>query len=63
MRVFYPVWQVTELAAGYRYTTAISVVYLPNTDKYRGLTRRLSQGQKGLDERTLMASRRPFHPW
>src|SRR5215472_4541582 len=22
MRVFYPVWQVTELAAGYRYTTA-----------------------------------------
>ena len=21
MRVFYPVWQVTELAAGYRYTT------------------------------------------
>src|SRR5262249_48956957 len=35
------------------------VVYLPNADKYRGLTRRLSQEQKGLDEKTLMASQRP----
>ena len=32
------------------------VVYLPNADKYRRLTRRPSQGQKGIDERTLMAS-------
>src|SRR5882672_8990825 len=32
------------------------VVYLPNADKYRRLTRRPSQGQKGLDERALMAS-------
>jgi hypothetical protein len=39
------------------------VVYLPNADKYRGLTRRLSQEQKGLDERTRMASRQPFHSW
>jgi hypothetical protein len=47
------------------YTTAAdnSVVYLPNADKYRGLTRRPSQEQKGLDERALMASQRPFHPW
>jgi hypothetical protein len=36
---------------------------LPNADKYRGLTRRPSQEQKGLDERTLMASQQPFHPW
>jgi hypothetical protein len=39
------------------------VLYLPNADKYRGLTRRPSQEQKGLDERTRMASQRPFHPW
>jgi len=39
------------------------VVYLAAADKYRGLTRRPSQEQKGLDERTLMASQRPFHPW
>jgi hypothetical protein len=39
------------------------VVSLPNADKYRGLTRRPSQEQKGLDERTLMASQQPFHPW
>ena len=41
----------------------IPVVYLSNADKYRGLTRRPSQEQKGLDKRTLMASQRPFHPW
>jgi hypothetical protein len=40
-----------------------SVVYLPNADKYRGLTRRPLQGQKGLDERALMASQRPSAPW
>ena len=39
------------------------VVYLSTADKYYGLTRRPSQEQKGLDERTLMASQRPFHPW
>src|SRR2546422_5031504 len=39
------------------------VVYLPTADKYRGLTRRPSKDQKGLDERTLLASQRPFHPW
>jgi hypothetical protein len=39
------------------------VVYLPNADKYRELTRQLSQEQKGLDERTFVASRRPCHPW
>src|SRR4029450_2968107 len=31
--------------------------------KYRRLTHRLSQEHKGLDERTLMASQQPFHPW
>src|SRR5215470_14385506 len=39
------------------------VVYLPNADKYRGLTRRPPQGHTGLDERALMASQRPLHPW
>jgi hypothetical protein len=39
------------------------VVYLSPADKYHRLTRRLSQGQKGLDERALMASQRPSAPW
>jgi hypothetical protein len=38
------------------------VVYLPPADKYHRLTHRLSQEQKGLDERALMASQRPSHP-
>jgi len=38
----------------------LTVVYLPTADKYRGLTRRPPQEQKGLDERTRMASQRPF---
>src|SRR5712691_9113052 len=38
------------------------VVYLAAADKYRGLTRRPSQEQTGLDERALMASQRPSHP-
>src|SRR4029434_10753325 len=38
-------------------------MYLPNADKYRGLTRRPLQEQKGLDERALMASQRPSAPW
>ena len=38
-------------------------VYLPTVDKYRRLTRRLSQGQKGLEERALMASQQPSEPW
>jgi hypothetical protein len=37
-------------------------VYLPTADKYRRLTRRLSQGQKGLEERALMASQQPSEP-
>ncbi len=40
-----------------------AVVYLLRADKYPRLTRRLSQGQKGLDERALMASQRPSEPW
>jgi hypothetical protein len=39
------------------------VVYLSPADKYHRLTRRLSKGQKVLEERALMASQRPFHPW
>ena len=39
------------------------VVYLPNADKYRGLTHRLLQEQKGLVERALTASQRPSHAW
>src|SRR5215831_4500367 len=38
-------------------------VYLPTADKYRRLTRRLSQGQKGLEERALVASPQPSEPW
>ena len=38
-------------------------VYLPTADKYRRLTRRPPQGQKGLDERARMASPWPLHPW
>jgi hypothetical protein len=38
-------------------------VYLHPADKYYRLTRRPSQEQKGLDERPLMASQRPSHPW
>jgi len=41
----------------------LEVVYLPNADKYRRLTRRPPKGQKVLDERALMASQRPFHSW
>ena len=38
------------------------VVYLPSADKYDRLTRRLSQGQKGLEERALIASLQPSAP-
>jgi hypothetical protein len=37
-------------------------VYLAAADKYRRLTYRLSQGQKGLDERALMVSQRLSDP-
>jgi len=39
------------------------VVYLAAADKYRRLTQRLSQEQKGLDERVLMVSQWPSHLW
>jgi hypothetical protein len=39
------------------------VVYLSPADKSHRLTRRLSQGQKGLEERALLASQRPSEPW
>jgi hypothetical protein len=39
------------------------VVYLSPADKYHRLTRRPSQGQKGIDERALMVSQRPSEPW
>ena len=39
------------------------VVYLSPAAKYHRLTRRLLQGQKGLDERALMASQRPSPRW
>jgi DDE domain len=41
----------------------IWVVYLSPADKYHRLTHRLSQEQRGLEERALRASQRPFHPW
>jgi hypothetical protein len=39
------------------------VVYLSPADKYHRLTRRLSKGQKVLQERALLASQRPSEPW
>jgi DDE superfamily endonuclease len=38
------------------------VVYLSPADKYHRLTRRPSQGQKGLEERALIASLQPSAP-
>ena len=38
-------------------------VYLHTADKSHRLTHRPSQGQKGMDERTLMTSQRPSHLW
>ena len=42
------------------YTT---VVYLSPAAKYPRLTRRPSQGQKGLDDRVIMASQQSSEPW
>ena len=39
------------------------VVYLSPADKYHRFTRRLSKGQKVLQERALLASQRPSEPW
>jgi len=48
----------------HRYVSPVSlVVYLAAADKYRRLTQRLSQEQKGLDERVLMVSQWPSHLW
>src|SRR6266446_6033789 len=38
------------------------IVYLAAADKYPRINHRLSQGQKGIDERALMASQRPLSP-
>jgi hypothetical protein len=38
-------------------------VYLSPADKYLGLTRQRSQGQKGLEERAIMASQWLSEPW
>src|SRR6266699_2966859 len=52
---------------GYPMRVLISIVpsyttYLAAADKYPRPTRRQSQGQKGMDERALMASQSPSHP-
>ncbi|HSX79984.1 MAG TPA: hypothetical protein VLQ80_15605, partial [Candidatus Saccharimonadia bacterium] len=39
------------------------VVYLSPADNSHRLTQRLSQGQKDLEKRALMASQRPSEPW
>jgi hypothetical protein len=39
------------------------VVYLPNADKYHGLTYRPPKDQKVLEERAIMASQQPSAPW
>src|SRR5438093_1335593 len=41
----------------------IWVVYLQRAGKYKRPAWRPSQGQKGLDERALMASQSPSPPW
>jgi len=41
----------------------LRAVYLSPADKSHRLTRRLSQEQKGLEEKALMASQRPSAPW
>jgi hypothetical protein len=38
------------------------VMYLAAAGKYLRLTRRPLEGQKGMDERTVMASQRPSDP-
>jgi len=43
--------------------TVKGVVYLSPADKYHRFTRRLSKGQKVLQERALLASQRPSEPW
>jgi len=63
MAVLLVVGSAEQLHACFPPAPQARVVSLPNADKYRGLTRRPSQEQKGLDERTLMASQQPFHPW
>jgi hypothetical protein len=50
-------------AADDRVNTLTGAVYLAAADKYRRLTHRLSQEQKGLDERALMVSPWPSHLW
>ena len=39
------------------------VVFLSPADKYHRLTRRPSQGQKGLDEMAIMTFQWSSHPW
>ncbi len=38
-------------------------VYLHTADKYHGFTHRPSPGQKGMDEKAIMASQWPSEPW
>ena len=60
--------KMTQIAQDYHISRTFlsqliwAVVYLAAAEKYRGLTHRPPQEQKGLDERTLMASQRPSHP-
>src|SRR5712691_4679779 len=50
------------LAWNYTPAQRLQVVYLSPAAKYDRLTCRPSQGQKGLDERAIMASQWPSHP-
>jgi H+/Cl- antiporter ClcA len=43
--------------------TQFLVVSLQRAGKYQRLAWLLSQGQKGPDERVIMASQCPSHPW
>jgi hypothetical protein len=42
---------------------ALWAVYLHPADKYHGFTHRPSSGQKGMDEKAIIASQWPAHPW
>ena len=57
-----PPEQDAEFVACMEEVLETSAVYLRPAAKYRELTHRSSQEQKGLDERAVMPSQRPSHP-
>jgi hypothetical protein len=56
-------WQPSSPTISGRLGSGCAVVSLYAADKSPRLTCRLSQGQKGLDERALIAFQRSSEPW